>query len=874
MTLWLRLHRGPSVAIGVLVFAAVSAWNTLTPSPDIELLLAAPVAIVALACGRRTGMLTAAGAALLGVLLGPSTGASDASHALIFLLIGGPMGFCSDRLADAQAALITSTQGEATLADLVPGQVWTARPDGSLDYVNARVCEFFGRGRYSVAHTGLDELMHPDDVRGVVRRWKHALASGEPYEATFRLRRHDGEYRSHIGRAMPQRDAGGQIVRWCGANIDLSEERAQHEELRASRDALEESEDRYRLLFEHSPYPNWLYDARTLSFTAANAAAVRAYGYSLAEFLSMTIRDIRPPEDLGRLETTLPVHGTRTPTEWRHMKKDGTVIDVEVISDDIPGTDPPQRLVLAHDITVRKRTEQALRDSEERYRQIVETASEGIWQVDVNHRTTFVNPKMAEMLGYEPAEMLGRPFEEFHAEEALYGRDPARPDPGSEPRVRRAFARKDGANVEALLSRRLLGDPAGSLGVLAMVSDVTAHVRADQERVQLQAQLVQSQKMESVGQLAGGIAHDFNNLLAVILNYAEFASDDPGGETFQDDLLQIRRAAERAAALTRKLLVFSRKGVNQPEVLDVNALVEDAHQLLERTLGEHIELATRYTADTPPIKADPTQIEQVLMNLAVNARDAMPGGGRLSLETAVHEIARGDWFGGDRPTPGTYARITVSDTGCGMSAETAAHAFEPFFTTKAKGEGTGLGLATIYGVVTQAGGHIELRSTPGRCTTVALILPATTAPVRDVEPSAPHPETQPATILLAEDEEEVRNLANRILTGQGYTVLAARDPYDAILTCDSHDGPIDLLLTDVVMPKMAGPELAERVTALRPDINVLFMSGYPNDATAPEALESLLSKPFSGADLTRAVSEALTYKRDSTAATICSTPAA
>jgi CheY-like chemotaxis protein len=298
-----------------------------------------------------------------------------------------------------------------------------------------------------------------------------------------------------------------------------------------------------------------------------------------------------------------------------------------------------------------------------------------------------------------------------------------------------------------------------------------------------------------------------------------------------------------------------------------------------------VELDTSYATDVPRIEADPSQVEQVLMNLAVNARDAMPGGGTLDLETRRHEVAPGDWFGGERPLPGTYACIRVSDSGCGMGPETEAHVFEPFFTTKAKGEGTGLGLATSYGVVTQAGGHIELRAQPGRGTTVAFILPATSEPLVAAARPAPAAESRPATILVVEDEEEVRSLAERILTGHGYTVLSAQDPYDAILTCDRHSGPIDLLLTDVVMPRMAGPELAERVAEMRPDIGILFMSGYPNQAADPEALTALLPKPFNGPGLTRAVADALMDREAaglaqagaqasarSTASTIASTP--
>jgi PAS domain S-box-containing protein len=387
------------------------------------------------------------------------------------------------------------------------------------------------------------------------------------------------------------------------------------------------------------------------------------------------------------------------------------------------------------------------------------------------------------------------------------------------------------------------------------------------DRARLESQLQQAQRLEILGQLAGGVAHDFNNLLAVILNYATFVTDELTAGPAADvaaaarDVAQIQRAAERAAALTHHLLAFARREVVRPRVLDLNAVVVDVEELLRRTIGEDVLLSTDLAPDIRPVLMDPGRLEQVLMNLAVNARDAMTGGGTLRIETVNVDIDV------DVEAPvSPYVRMRISDTGRGMSAEVLDRAFEPFYTTKPEGMGTGLGLATVYGIVTQAGGSITVRSRIGVGTTVTILLPAT------AEIAVPVDEAVPVllrgngeTVLVVEDEDALRAVTERILTGHGYRVLAAADGVQAVALAGAHDGEIRLLVTDVVMPNMAGTEVADRIRAVRPETEVLFMSGYAqNDLVARSEIEGdvhLIDKPFTAFALLQQAGEILERDR-------------
>ncbi|MDP6454073.1 MAG: ATP-binding protein, partial [SAR202 cluster bacterium] len=373
-----------------------------------------------------------------------------------------------------------------------------------------------------------------------------------------------------------------------------------------------------------------------------------------------------------------------------------------------------------------------------------------------------------------------------------------------------------------------------------MVVDIT-------ERKLLEIQLAQSQKMDAVGQLAGGIAHDFNNLLTAIVGYADLASMDQRQTDSTDRYVRgIKTAAERAAELTRQLLAFSRRQVIVPVVLDLNALILDLNSMLRRIIGEDVELVTVTSADLSAVEADRGQIEQVIMNLAVNARDAMPSGGKLIIETSTEQLGERNTILNANISPGAYNVLTVTDTGVGMTEEVQDHIFEPFFTTKGVGEGTGLGLSTCYGIVTQSGGHITVDSQPGEGTTFKVFLPRVeekpTAESRpDEKRSWP---TGIETVLLAEDEPLVRSLIVEVLESQGYNVLQASNGAEAMRIAESQtQEPIDLLLTDIVMPLMGGNELANRFRVLRPEAKIIYMSGYPKDL--PESGAEFIEKPTS-----------------------------
>jgi len=515
----------------------------------------------------------------------------------------------------------------------------------------------------------------------------------------------------------------------------------------------------------------------------------------------------------------------------------------------------------------RRRAEQALRESEARARSLVEGAPYGIYRSTPDGRLLDVNPAMVDMLGYDSAaallnvnlatdiyrdpEVRGRLIEQYGDRPIFQG-------------VEVQWKRKDGTPITVVVSGRPVRDETGQVVCFEGIAENVT------ERRVLEEQLRQSQKIEAIGRLAGGIAHDFNNLLMLIKGYCELLLDhigrDQGLRRYGEE---IQRAADRATSLTQQLLAFSRKQVLEPKVLDLNQVVSDMEKMLQRLLGEDVELAIHLATGLGHVKADPNQLEQVIMNLAVNARDALPRGGQLTLETDNVELdalyARA--HAGARP--GSYVMLAVSDTGQGMTPEVKARIFEPFFTTKEKGKGTGLGLSTVYGIVKQSEGYIWVYSEPGRGTTFKVYLPRVDAPAELPERDRDRARLRGTeTVLLVEDEEGVRKVAREFLEEAGYTVLEARNGDDALQISAMHTGPLHLLITDVVMPRMSGRELAERMTQMRPDLRVLYISGYTDDAIVHHGvLESgvaFLQKPFNRDALFRKVRDVLSPARVTT----------
>jgi two-component system cell cycle sensor histidine kinase/response regulator CckA len=529
--------------------------------------------------------------------------------------------------------------------------------------------------------------------------------------------------------AYDERDL--EFIDSVGGHIALAIERRRAEE------ALRQSESEFRLLFEHNPLPTWVFDSETLRFLQVNDAAVRQYGYTADEFDAMTILDIRLPEERAGFKEQMRtwLDSAQVQASWKHVRKDGRALNVEITSHQVEYAGRRVRLMVAQDVS---------------------------------------------------------------------------------------------------------------------------------ERQSLEEQLRQAQKMEAVGRLAGGVAHDFNNLLMVIKGHTELLLNVlPPSDQISRKIEHIDRAADRATALTRQLLAFSRMQVLQPRAINLNTIVEDMGNLLPRLIGEDIELVIRPATALGTIRADGSQMEQVIMNLAVNARDAMPGGGKLVIETENADLDHSYSAGHPVVKPGRYVMLAVSDSGVGMDAATQAHIFEPFFTTKEQGKGTGLGLATVYGVVKQSGGFIWVYSEVGKGTCFKIYLPrvdqAAEAPGA-VLPFAEVPRGT-ETVLLSEDEQDVREVAREFLESGGYTVIEAQNGTEALELGLKHNGKIDLLITDMVMPGMRGQELAARLSQQRSDLRVLYMSGYSEHSAADGALSDrrvrLLTKPFSRSVLLRTVRELL-----------------
>ncbi len=601
----------------------------------------------------------------------------------------------------------------------------------------------------------------------------------------------------------------------------------------------------------------------------ANRAFSDFVGYSMAELRALNMTDLMHPDERGRamdLRDRL-IAGEMTECRWerRYIHKSGVAVwallTTTLVRDE--SGEPAYFLSQLIDISDRKMAEEALQQAEAHARALIGAMQDVILVLDRNGTYVDVAASATDRLVRSPAELIGRRLhdifpaeraDEFlgHVHEALRTHTTVETSYSLEIEGQRYWFE---ARVSPLPDDR----------VVWVARDVTARSRAEQALRESEDQLRQSQKMEAVGQLAGGIAHDFNNLLMAIMSNAELAALElSAGSPVAAHIDEIKSAARRARSLTQQLLAFSRKQMLQPRILDLNDVVTESEQILRRLLGETVGLTVSLEPALGWVRADPGQVSQVLINLCVNARDAMPRGGHLSIQTQNREMGAADVKAHRGLSEGPYVAMIVADDGAGMDDETKARVFEPFFTTKAPGQGTGLGLSTVYGIVKQSGGYVALSSTPGAGTTFTILLPRI---FEAADPASAAPTADPAgttfrgTVLLVEDESAIREATKRMLRKHGFTVIEAKDGREALQLWDREGPTVDVMLTDVVMPSMGGAELARALRSRLPELRVVFMSGYTQGtleaSSLDEAATRFLPKPFTADQLVRALNELL-----------------
>ena len=730
-----------------------------------------------------------------------------------------------------------------------------------LDYrlvrVNAALCRLLGYTEEELIALRFPEITHSDDVKEDVEL-AQKLFSGEIdcYRIEKRFLKKNQEILWMVLSASVIHDKHGKPAYGLGILEDITG-RKQRERL------MRESEDRLRAIIETEPecVKTLDVDGTVLQMNSSGLAMLEAQSPDL--IVGKSVFPLLIPEHHESFRRLLErvFEGNKGTGEFEIIGMKGTRLWMETHMAPLRNDRGAvvEALGVTRDVTERKKADEALKRSQEWLAAIFEASRDGIV---VEHKETiiFANQSYARIYGYEhPAELLGSHVSVFQSvennEQMLeFGRRRLRGEPT--PAVYEFKGRrKDGATIDL--------EASVSTSTIAEEPYIITVVRDVAERRKLEEQLRQSQKMEAVGKLAGGIAHDFNNLLTAILGYADLLrSELTGQEAGLSYLSEIKKAGDRAALLTRQLLAFSRKQVLAPQLMDLHKAVVDMQEILRRLIGENHELVITSTPSLGYVKADPGQIAQVIMNLVLNARDAMPDGGTLTIETSNKNLAEVE---AQRVSllPGHYVVLRVSDTGTGMDTEVQTHIFEPFFTTKEQGKGTGLGLATVYGIVKQTGGGIWFDSKLGSGTTFEIYLP------RNEEPAASRPRGETKTrgpqgsetVLLVEDEEPIRKLVGRSLGRLGYRVLEAEDAAQALRISERHPDPIQLLLTDVRMPQMTGLELAQRLTALRPNLKVIYMSGHverpAGDQNSLSSTGAFLQKPFSPAALAQTIREVL-----------------
>ncbi|MCX8116574.1 MAG: PAS domain S-box protein [Desulfobacterota bacterium] len=731
--------------------------------------------------------------------------------------------------------------------------------DGTVRECNRAFSDFLGRGSDELIGERCYRLIHKteDYMKGCPLLLSLRSGLQETLEMSV-------DHKTFLVVVDPVKDPDGKITGFVHVMRDVTE-------LKKKEEALRESEERYRNLVEGSF--DGIFIQKGPKIIYVNQRLCEMLGYDRSEMIGMDHWLVYHPDDQGltRARAEARMRGEAVPERYevKLQRKDGSFFHGEISARRIVIGEEPGVQVWVKDITERKRSDERIRSSEERYRTLVESIADGILLLDPARRVISCNRAFSHLFGYELGEMEGKSIRIIHASDESYhafGKIayPIVKEKGFF-RGEWNFVRKDGSEIPMEVALSPIQGHDGSIkGYVSVLRDITERKRAERDMALLQEQLRQSQKMEAIGRLAGGIAHDFNNILTVMkgvcqLSLLDLREDDP----LYGNLKEIDQSVERAADLTRQLLAFGRKQIMDMRVLDLNGVVKGLEKMMKRIIGEDIQLLTYLTENVGRVKADIGQIEQVIVNLVVNARDAMPQGGTLTIETANVDLDEEYAKRHVGVNPGPYVMLSISDTGVGMTPEVKERIFEPFFTTKERGKGTGLGLSTVYGIVKQSGGNIWVYSEPGQGTTFKIYLPRVDEPPPEERREEVTREIPVGgeTVLVVEDEEAVRKLAVRFLKKLGYRVLEASDGGEALLLCEKHPDPIHLILSDVVLPGINGREVVERLQKIHPEARALFMSGYTDNVIVHfgilEGGVEFLQKPFTLEKLARKVREVL-----------------
>ena len=756
----------------------------------------------------------------------------------------------------AEEALRESEERFRSLVETSSDWIWEVDKKGVYTYVSPRIKSILGYKPEEVLGKTPFDLMPAEEAKRVGDAFSLIIASQESFSALENTNLHkDGHPVVMETSGVPFLNADGTFGGYHGIDRDITERKRAEE-------ALRQSEEKYRTLFDTIADAIYVIDQETGRILDVNTAATKMYGYDRDEWLKMKNVDVSAePEKTSKATRKVPDH---IPIRY-HKKKDGTIFPVEMGLAAFMYKGRQTIIGTSRDITERAKAEEALRESEEQLRSITNTAKDAIIMMDDEGKISYWNPAAEEIFGYSAQEAIGKElhslivpekylddFRKGFTEFKKTGKGAA-----IEKTVELEALKKDGTEIYVELSLSAIQHK-GRWQAVGIVRDMS-------EKKQLEDQFRQAQKMEAVGRLAGGVAHDFNNLLTVISGNADLAlmSLDPI-DPLRRDLEQVKNASVRAANLTGQLLAFSRKQTIQPKVLDLNSIAQDMEKMLRRLIREDIELDIVLLPDLWSVKVDRGQVEQVIANLTVNARDAMPEGGELIIETANVVFDEALPSLEVEITPGDYVLLSVTDTGCGMTEELKSQIFDPFFTTKAEGEGTGLGLSTVFGVVKQNDGYITVDSEPGLGTSINIFLHRVEGEAEDLSHKAVLNGLPGGTeiILVVEDEDEVRSMAVRILERSGYKVKSARSGPDALRICEEMEKPFDLIITDIIMPMMRGTELVKLVQdKFWPEVKVLYVSGYvPDVIVQQEILDKnvpYLQKPFAPTDFALKVREVL-----------------